>query len=182
MPETSRYAMMKMLEPGEFGGYVPTSTEELDFLREYDPSKFPIIVSTVDMIVHTDTSVLLIKRGGFPYKGYWALPGGFINPDETTAQAALRELKEEAGVLLSEQHIEFVGVADHPTRDPRGRAISTVYAAHVAEEYDDLYAGDDAVDAQWFTFTEAMESMRTQFAFDHGTILYLFLHNFVGRQ
>ena len=154
------------------------SDEEKFFLAEYDPSKFPIICNTVDLIVHTNDHVLLIKRKNYPYKGHWALPGGFIDQKETTSVAALRELREEAGLLLTERDLTFVGVADDPARDPRARTISFVYAAAIPQ-IEDLYAGDDAVEAVWFPWGRAA-TKPNMLAFDHETILTRYLQQ-IGR-
>lgn len=166
-------------KPNEFNGYVPESDEESAFLRAYDPSKFPITVVTVDLILTRFTivsacvkrlEVLLIKRGNWPYKGYWALPGGFIDPQETTEEAARRELHEEAGVSVPECDFRFV--ADKPDRDPRGRAISHVFRSHTTLPMEHR-AGDDAADAQWFSVDDVLTygGMEIPMAFDHLEIL-----------
>lgn len=144
------------------------SDEEKHFLAAYDPSRFPITVVTVDAVVFAAGHVLLIKRGNYPYRGCWALPGGFMDPTESTAAAALRELTEEAGIEPEQvKWSDFVGVADHPERDPRGRAVSIVYAYSVQSTVE-VFAGDDAVEARWFPFEEAG---KMDLAFDHSAIL-----------
>ncbi len=94
-------------------------------------------------------SLLLIKRGAHPYKDKWALPGGFLQPDETVEQCALREIKEETDVLPSS--IMPVGVFSEPGRDPRGWIISSAYLSVISEESVKQVGMDDAADAQWFT-------------------------------
>jgi 8-oxo-dGTP diphosphatase len=110
-------------------------------------------------------SVLLIRRERAPFAGLWALPGGFVEPDEDLSAAARRELREETGIDLSwmEQLYSF----GDPQRDPRGRVISVSYLAIVpADEKVQPHAGDDARQAEWFD-ADHLPAM----AFDHQTIL-----------
>ena len=93
-------------------------------------------------------SILLIKRGAHPYKDSWALPGGFLTPGETVEECALREIKEETGVLPAS--LMPVGVFSKPGRDPRGWIISNAFASIISEESVKQRGGDDAADAQWF--------------------------------
>lgn len=161
----------------EFAGYVPESLEEVEFLRAYDPSKYPITVITVDTVITRWVpdlgmtyggcwKVLLIKRGNWPYKGWWALPGGFKDADETSEQAAAREVREEAGLDL--QELKFSHVADEPGRDPRGPCLSLVFTATVVGDQEP-FAGDDAVEVGWFSLDDAL--WVRDLAFDHREIL-----------
>lgn len=93
--------------------------------------------------------LLLIKRGGHPFKDMWALPGGFLQKGETVEECALREIQEETQVLPSS--IMPVGVFSKPDRDPRGWIISNAYASIICEESVKQAASDDASDAQWFS-------------------------------
>ena len=93
--------------------------------------------------------LLLIRRGGHPYKGMWALPGGFLQKGETVEQCALREVQEETSVLPVS--IMPVGVFSEPERDPRGWIISHAYASVISEDAVRQSAQDDAADAQWFS-------------------------------
>ena len=93
--------------------------------------------------------LLLIKRGGHPYKGMWALPGGFLQKDETIEECALREIKEETDVLPVS--IMPVGIFSKPDRDPRGWILSSAYASIISEESVKQVGMDDASDAQWFS-------------------------------
>lgn len=92
--------------------------------------------------------LLLIKRGGHPFKDMWALPGGFLQKGETVEECALREIKEETQVLPTS--IMPVGIFSKPNRDPRGWIISNAYVSVICEESVKQVGSDDASDAQWF--------------------------------
>ena len=109
-------------------------------------------------------SVLLIRRGHEPFAGSWALPGGFVDPDENLEQAARRELIEETGVAAAA--MRQIGAFGDPDRDLRGRAISVAFLA-VMDSPSTARAGDDAADARWFPIDQLPERL----AFDHAAIL-----------
>ena len=108
--------------------------------------------------------VLLIERGHEPYKGQWAIPGGFVNDNEPLDDAAARELEEETG--LKGLDLEQVRAFGDPGRDPRGWAISVVYTAVIDPEAHTVQAADDAVNAQWFPLDDL-----PPLAFDHAHIV-----------
>jgi 8-oxo-dGTP diphosphatase len=92
--------------------------------------------------------VLLVVRGGEPFKGMWALPGGFVEPTETVGEAAARELAEETS--LNGVALEELGCFSRPGRDPRGWVVTIAHLATVpAERIGDVRAGDDAASATW---------------------------------
>ena len=108
--------------------------------------------------------VLLVRRGVPPYAGRWALPGGFVEPDEGLAEAARRELVEETGIV-SPAHLEQLQTYGDPGRDPRSRVVSVAYIALVP----DLPAasgGSDAAEARYVPVADA-----PPLPFDHDTIL-----------
>lgn len=107
--------------------------------------------------------VLLIQRGNDPFRGSWALPGGFLEPGERLEECARRELREETG--LEAQALELLGLYDTPGRDPRGWIISAVYVARPSEQ-SEVSGGDDAADARWWPLSEPPE-----LAFDHDRVL-----------
>jgi ADP-ribose pyrophosphatase YjhB (NUDIX family) len=110
------------------------------------------------------SSVLLIERGGDPFAGRWALPGGFIEAGERVPEGALRELAEETGVVL-EGPLELLGVYDTPGRDPRGPTVSVTYVRRCASELA-ATGGDDARRARWFAL-----GVLPALAFDHDTVV-----------
>ncbi len=121
---------------------------------------------TADCIVITkeaEPKVLLIERGGEPFKGCWALPGGFMNMDETTEQCAIRELEEETGLKIGE--VRQIGAYSKVDRDPRGRTITVAYLA-VVDAPIAVKGQDDAAKAQWFLLSALPE-----LAFDHADIM-----------
>ena len=130
--------------------------------------KYPHPAMTADCVVFgfdgKQLHVLLIERGLEPYKGSWALPGGFMKIDETVEQCALRELKEETGVedIYLEQFHVFSAVG----RDPRERVVTVAFLALVRKSDFRLIAGDDAAGASWFELGKL-----PSLAFDHHDII-----------
>lgn len=131
---------------------------------------FPRPAVTCDIILLTQElpqKILLIKRGISPFKGRWALPGGFIEMNEELEESAQRELMEETGLKLNTlQQFRTYGT---PNRDPRGRTITVVYHA-LLNNVTQAVAGDDAAEAQWFPIHDLPE-----LAFDHDQIIQDFL-------
>ena len=128
--------------------------------------EYPRPAVTADCVVITkedNPKVLLIQRGGEPYKGCWAFPGGFMDMDETTEQCAIRELKEETGLDIKE--VKQIGAYSKVDRDPRGRTISVAYLA-VIDKPADVKGLDDAAKAEWFELSALPE-----LAFDHADIM-----------
>lgn len=137
---------------------------EKEYLAQYKPKDYERPSVATDMVVFTavdkkednyrripkkELKILLIKRGGHPYIGMWALPGGFVNPNETTEQAAKRELIEETGV--DNIYLEQLYTFSAPGRDPRMWVMSCSYMALIETSKLSVTAGDDAQQADWFT-------------------------------
>ncbi|MEU6285015.1 NUDIX hydrolase [Streptomyces sp. NPDC047028] len=120
---------------------------------------------TADVVCLRGDDVLVIRRGWEPHKDELALPGGHVDPGETSRAAAARELLEETGVRVAAEDLDLIGVYDRPDRDPRGRYVSVAYAVTVAEDTV-AQAGDDATAVQWVPLVEP-----GPLAFDHGEIL-----------
>jgi ADP-ribose pyrophosphatase YjhB (NUDIX family) len=139
---------------------------EHQFLEQYRAGDFERPSVAADMVIFTVTNteadsyrklpekelrILLIQRGGHPFLGNWALPGGFVRPDETTEQAAVRELHEETGV--DEVYLEQLYTFSDVGRDPRTWVMSCSYMALINSDQVQLKAGDDADLAAWFKVT-----------------------------
>ena len=145
--------------------------DEKSFLSEYSIENYERPSVTTDIAVFAlryeengnyrqnsskKLSVLLIKRGEYPYKGMWALPGGFLRKGETVEECAVREIFEETSVKpLS---LIPAGVFSKPNRDPRGWIISNAFASVIGKAEKNPKAGDDAADVQWFDVTFEKEN------------------------
>lgn len=129
--------------------------------------EYPRPSVTVDLVVVTredNPRVLLIRRKHDPFAGMWAIPGGFVDMEESLDDAARRELREEAGIAVGK--IEQLHTFGAPDRDPRGRVISVVYLARVDAAKLKPIAADDAADVGWHSLARPPE-----LAFDHREIL-----------
>jgi 8-oxo-dGTP diphosphatase len=140
---------------------------------DYDPRAFPPFAVTVDIVVLSvdeSLSVLLVQRGLEPYVGWSALPGGFVQPDESVDDAAHRELREETGITNATRrgvHLEQLATFGEVNRDPRMRVVSAAYLA-LTSERPALQAGTDASEAAWVDVDDALAG---PLAFDHADIL-----------
>ena len=134
--------------------YTPSSPEEREFLAGYNPNKYKKPSVAVDTALYgydpkeKKLKALLIRRGGFPYRGCWAFPGGFLNMEEHIHAAAARELQEETGI--SDVYADLYYVMGAPDRDPRDRVITPQYLSLVNLAAVSPRAGDDAAEAGWF--------------------------------
>ena len=128
--------------------------------------KYEHMAVTTDCVIFTyedwTLKVLLVRRGGEPFKGEWAFPGGFLKMDETAEQGALRELREETAMVPTA--IGQLGVFSDVKRDPRERVITIAWYALVKPH--EVVGGDDAAEAAWFPVDDL-----PALAFDHGEIL-----------
>ena len=134
----------------------------------YDPSLFPPFAVTVDVVILTMSEsalhVLLVRRGEAPFKGMWAIPGGFKRPVETLDQAARRELSEETGVDAASLLTQFGAYGD-PGRDPRMNVVTVGYLA-VLRDVGAIVPGTDAADAALMPVTDVLKGT-VDLAFDH---------------
>lgn len=136
---------------------------EKEFMEQYRPGDYERPSMAADMVIFTVTDaepenarrlsekelrLLVIRRGGHPYLGRWALPGGFVRPTETAQQAAARELREETGV--DGVYLEQLCTFTNPGRDPRTWVVSCAHMALIDSSKVQLQAGDDADRAEWF--------------------------------
>ncbi|MFA6949655.1 MAG: NUDIX hydrolase [Lentimicrobiaceae bacterium] len=130
--------------------------------------QYPRPAVTVDALVFRNTGqgpqILLIKRGNPPFQGMWAIPGGFVEMDETLETAAQRELQEETGI--SGVSLKQYGAYGAINRDPRHRTISVAYAGLLTDPHAHAEASDDAADCEWFYLDRLPET-----AFDHKLLI-----------
>ena len=138
--------------------YYETEATETDFLAWYKQQDLPTYDTpsvTIDNVLlcynrqEDQLKILLVQRNTHPYQNSWALPGGFVNRNESTAETCIRETREETGVTIQAYNIEQLHTFSTPNRDPRGWVITVSYLAFIGEE--PLTAGDDAKEAKWFT-------------------------------
>ncbi|MFJ6916491.1 NUDIX domain-containing protein [Streptomyces sp. NPDC101133] len=139
-------------------------------MHDYDKHAFEPFAVTVDLAVLTLRAgalhVLLVERGQEPYAGRWALPGGFLLPQESAETAARRELAEETGLAdVTGLHLEQLRTYSEPGRDPRMRVVSVAFAALLPDP-PEPHGGGDAAEARWVPYDEARG-----LAFDHDRIL-----------
>jgi len=165
---------------------VTDATDEAAFLERYDPAAYPPVAVTVDVVLLTvrsgRLSVLLIQRRSHPYQSHWALPGGFVEPDDDLDGAARRELEEETGVHVSEAgdpvalgHIEQLRSYGAPGRDPRMRVVSVAYVGFTTRNAP-IAAGSDAADVRLWAIDDlaipgAGSDTGVPLAFDHAQII-----------
>lgn len=169
---------------------------ETEFLKSYDSSKYEKPSVTADILVFSINEehcleLLLIQRGGHPYKGKWAIPGGFVNMEESVEDAASRELEEETG--LDGIYLEQLYTFGKPDRDPRMRVISVAYMALVPRKTLAVRAGDDASDADLFEVSmenwglklhskkRGITVREQDLAFDHLEIIRMGLNRLAGK-
>jgi 8-oxo-dGTP diphosphatase len=135
----------------------------------YDANRYDRPSVTVDLVIfalqNRELHALLVQRKRWPYEGRWALPGGFVNIDESLEQAARRELEEETGVR--DIYLEQLYTFGEPRRDPRTRVISVAYIALVRADRQTLRVSGESSDVRWFP----VGRLPGPLAFDHDTIL-----------
>ena len=150
-----------------------TKTRDAQKPEGYDPSKYPAFAVTVDVVIVTMSGgrlhVLLVRRGVAPFKGMWAIPGGFKRPTESLDEAAKRELAQETGVDSASLLTQFGAYGD-PGRDPRMNVVTVAYLA-VLRDVGSVVAGTDAAAAAVQPVSEALNG-KLELAFDHAQILH----------
>jgi 8-oxo-dGTP diphosphatase len=136
-------------------------------LMSYTPTPQLLVV---DIVIRRGTEYLFITRKYPPFKSRLALPGGYVEPDETVEQAAAREAEEETGVKIDPIQLELIGVWSDPARDPRGVVRSVAFFYDIpakAKLKTKAKAGDDAVEVRWL---DAKAASARKLAFDHNDI------------
>ncbi len=118
---------------------------------------------TVDGIIKKGNEILLIKRRNIPFKNSWALPGGYLEYNEKTEDAVIREIFEETGLFT--EIINLIGVYSDPKRDPRGHTVSIIYELRIINGK--LESGDDATDVNFFNLNNLPDNL----SFDHKKVI-----------
>lgn len=171
------------------------SNEEKDFIKAYDASKYKRPSVTADIVIFTldeddDLNILLIKRKDYPFKDYWAIPGGFLQAEEESVdETAKRELYEETGIR--DVFLKQLYTFSKPDRDPRTHVISVAYTALVPKSKLSIKAGDDAKDARLFKIKYDIDGIKfinneitiseNNLAFDHSEIIRTAITRIRGR-
>jgi 8-oxo-dGTP diphosphatase len=159
----------------------PKRRGETAWLAAYDPFSFPPFVVTVDLAIFTlrrdRLEVLLVERGGHPFRGYWALPGGHVKQAaESVEAAAERELAEETGIGVAGAYLEQLATYSAPTRDPRmqrGLQVVTVAFVALVPDLEVPTAGSNEAAAKWWPVDEVVPAAGDgiDLAFDHKRIV-----------
>jgi len=118
---------------------------------------------TVDGIIKKGNEILLIRRKNIPFKNSWALPGGYLEYNEKTEDAVIREIFEETGLFT--EIINLIGVYSDPKRDPRGHTVSIIYELRIIKGK--LESGDDATDVNFFNLNNLPDNL----SFDHKKVI-----------
>lgn len=165
-------------------------SDEKAFLSSYRAKDYPRPSVAVDLVILTivdaELRVLLVKRKEHPFKGQWALPGGFVRVEEGAIEqgedldeAARRELEEETGLDPARVYLEQLYTFGKAGRDPRMRVITVAYYALVRPDLAPIVkAGGDVAEAQWFEINAALE---LKLAFDHAEIVEMALSRIRGK-
>jgi 8-oxo-dGTP diphosphatase len=164
----------------------PRDDNEAAFLAAYDPADYPRVAVTADVVLLTvragRLAVLLVQRKSHPFRGDWALPGGFVEPDEDLDHAARRELAEETGLLVAGGehpvelgHLEQLRTYGAPGRDPRMRVVSVGYVGFTAHTAPAV-AGSDAAEVRFWAVDDlAIPGIGSDdgvpLAFDHSLLV-----------
>lgn len=168
---------------GKFNDDLDSEEEFLEKYQEKDYDK-PSVTTSIVCITWPNNGgdytpeILLIERKKHPYKGYTALPGGFLyvgpdrlNQGESLEECVIRETFEETGILVLEEQLRQIYAFGKPGRDPRTRVIDIIYFANITQEQAmTIKAGDDALTARWCL---ASNFKNYKFAFDHGEAIKL---------
>jgi bifunctional NMN adenylyltransferase/nudix hydrolase len=171
-----------IMKNAKIGGAWDTLSKEYDMVKKYKEAwkaaPFPPTFMTVDAVVVQSGHLLLVKRGDMPGKGLWALPGGFLNQDETMLDGAIRELKEETKIKVPvpvlKGSIKESKTFDAPNRSSRGRTITQAFFIDLGVgELPKVKGADDAEKAFWVPFNEVKQEKMFE---DHFAIIDHFLN------
>jgi bifunctional NMN adenylyltransferase/nudix hydrolase len=183
-PSVYQYLVNESLKPN-----YDDLVKEFNYIEAYkdkwsvpDVVPFPATFVTVDTVVIQSGHVLLVKRKGYPGKGLWALPGGFLNQHERIEDAALRELREETVIALPKEELRKLivdrHVFDHPDRSARGRTITHAFCLNLGSgKLPRVKGSDDAEKAFWLPLKE-VSTKENMFMEDHVHIIRYFCDRF----
>jgi bifunctional NMN adenylyltransferase/nudix hydrolase len=160
-----------------------------NYKKSWEAAPFPPTFNTVDAVVFHKHDVLVIKRGDHPGKGLFAVPGGFLNPQEEQVDACLRELKEETGLRIAYPEVDY-GVSVElapwiveektfgaPGRDPRGRTITQAFCLCLPNACAPIIeAGDDAAEVMWLPVKDVDPR---NFIADHAFMIQYFAEKYI---
>jgi bifunctional NMN adenylyltransferase/nudix hydrolase len=180
--EALRVMNNTILAGGKIGGYWDVLSQEYEMVKKYKTAwkaaPFPPTFMTVDAVVVQSGHLLLVKRGDMPGKGLWALPGGFLNQDETMLDGAIRELKEETKIKVPvpvlKGSIKESKTFDAPNRSSRGRTITQAFFIDLGVgELPKVKGSDDAEKAFWVPFNQVKQEKMFE---DHFHIIDNFIN------
>ena len=189
MPNSAAEVLKKIIiDNANIGGIwegLTTEYREIKKYREKSQMKgfnFPSVFVTTDAVITQSGYILLIKRGGFPFKDCWALPGGYLDKGQFVVDNMIKELREETCVKIPAKvlkgSIKSQEIFDHPDRDPRGRVITHGFHIDLGypnEKLPKVKGADDAKEAKWFPLSEVTSEMM---AFDHYHIIKRFISTY----
>lgn len=181
VPAEVARAMDDFAASGLFGQLAAEQAWVDGYKRDWAAAPYPPIFVTTDCVVYKSGHVLVVRRRGYPGKGLFALPGGFVAQDETIERSALRELREETGIALPavelRKAIRDRAVFDHPDRSLRGRTITHGFYIHLGNvgELPAVKGGDDAARAWWMPLTDVYVN-EERFFEDHVSIVTHFVN------
>lgn len=186
VPDAAAEVLKKIiLDNGAIRGVWEGLVTEYHQIKEYHEKSqmkgfnFPSVFVTTDAVLTQSGYILLIKRGGFPYKDCWALPGGYLDKGKFIVENMIKELREETKLKVPDKvlkgSIKSVEMFDHPDRDPRGRTITHGFYIDLGfpdEKLPKVKGSDDAKHAEWVKLSDVTSDMM---AFDHYHIIKRFI-------
>lgn len=182
IPNETRDVMNKIIiAGGKVGGYWDTLYNEYQMVKAYkkawEAAPYPPTFMTTDAVVVQSGHILLVKRGDMPGKGLLALPGGFLNQDETMLDGCIRELKEETKIKVPvpvlKGSIKLSKTFDAPNRSVRGRTITQAFFIDLGTgELPKVKGSDDAEKAMWVPFKDVKQELMFE---DHFAIIDTFI-------
>lgn len=174
VPESTLMVLKAFMQTADFNNLQEEAHYIVDYKKSWSSTPYPPTFMTVDAVVVHSNHVLLIERGGLPGRGLYALPGGFLDPDETLFNACLRELREETNVSLSDADWRAAyrsqQTFDEPNRCERGRSITQGFYFRLddALPLPQVLGGDDAKRAFWVPLSEVRSELMFE---DHYAII-----------